>query len=177
LSRWEIDPLNFAPDVGDIHLTYFVPFQQIEVNQITFATGDRPAGGAAVSRVGVYEVLETGELKLLGATRNGAGRFWSNPRSVATVDLHPRFGPLPLLLAAGRPYAYAEIQIGGTPATRVGKVGNPGVMALEPRGSARYSGYPDLPPSLPPPSDMNASGLQLYARLTCTVLDDPDQHG
>jgi hypothetical protein len=176
LSRWEIDPLNFAPDVGDLYLTYFVPFQHIEVNQITFATGDRAAGGAAVCRVGLYEVMDTGELKLLGATRNGAGRFWTAPYSVTTVDLDPRFGQLPLLLTAGIPYAYAEIQVGGSPATRVGKVGNPGVMALEPRGSARYAGYGDLPAALPPPDGANASGIQFYARLTSTASAQSDQH-
>jgi Pectate lyase superfamily protein len=176
LSRWEIDPLDFAPAAGTIHLTYFVPFQDVEVTQITSATGNRAAAGATLCRVGVYEVLEDGGLELLGATRNGAGRFWVVPHSITTVDLTPQLGPLPLLLEAGKPYAYGEIQVGGSPATRVGKVGNPALMALEPRGSASYPGYWDLPSSLPPPSEANASGLQLYARLTGGGPAGHDKH-
>lgn len=176
LSRWEIDPLNFAPEVGSIHLTYFVPFQQADVTQITSATGNRPAVNAAVSRVGVYEVLETGELNLLGATSNYAGKLWAAPHSVTTVDLDPRFGPVPLPLVAGKHYAYAEIQKGGSPAARVGKVGNPALMALDPRGSAKYRGYGDLPPSLPAPSEVNASGLQLYARLSGAQRPGSERH-
>jgi hypothetical protein len=166
LSRWEIDPVSFRPQVDTIHLTYFVPFQKLSATHITSATGDQPAVGAHLSRAGIYEVLETGELNLIGATRNGAGRFWSVSNSVTEIALASNFAQLPLVLVAGKTYAYAEIQVGGSSAARLGKVGNPGLMALEPRGSAKYRGYQDLPSSLPSPSGENASGIQLYARLT-----------
>ena len=90
--------------------------------------------------------------------------IFGRPNSLTPVELKPVQGTGPLLLLAGKAYAYAEIQIGGYPARRVGKAGNATLMALEPRASSRYSGYRDLPSTLPPPSDSNISGLQLYAR-------------
>jgi hypothetical protein len=172
LNRWELDFHSPAPETGSIHVTYFVPYRPIEVSQITSATGDIAASGAALSKVGVYEVLATGELKLLGATLNRADELWTAPNSLSTVELDSANGSVPLLLLAGKPYAYAEIQVEGSPATHVGKVGNPTLMALEPRANAKYPDHSDLPPSLPPPSDSNASGLQLYARLS--AAHEPD---
>ena len=175
LNRWEVDSLSSAPDVDSIHLTYFVPYRPIEVTQITSATGDVAAAGAALSKAGVYEVLETGELRILGSTRKDGGELWTVPNSLTTAELDPACGSVPLLLLAGKPYAYAEIQVGGSPATRVGKAGNPSLMALEPRASAKYPGYTDLPRTLPRPSPENASGLQLYARLSAAHGDAPGE--
>jgi hypothetical protein len=100
------------------------------------------------------------------ASGNRVDDLWTVPNSLTPVELKPIRGPGPLLLLAGKAYAYAEIQIGGDPAKRVGKTGNATLMALEPRASARYSGYRDLPSTLPPPSESNISGLQPYARLS-----------
>jgi Pectate lyase superfamily protein len=166
LNRWEVDPLPSAPDTGTIHVTYFVPYRPIEVSHISSATGDVAAAGAQLSRVGIYEVLDTGELRLLGATRNRPDRLWTEPNAISTSELDPAHGSVPLLLLAGKRYAYAEIQVGGSPAQRVGRSGNATLMALEPRASARYRGYSDLQRQLPAPSGSNNSGLQLYARLS-----------
>jgi hypothetical protein len=165
LSRWEIDPVDLTPDTGIIYLTYFMPYQQIEISQITSATGKAGAARAKLTRVGVYEVLDTGELRLIGATRNRTSRLGTIPDSISIAKLDTKFGSVPLALLAGKPYAYAEIQVGGSPATRVGKTGNAEVMALPPRASAKYAGYQDLPQTLPAPSTVNASGLQFYARM------------
>jgi hypothetical protein len=175
LNRWEVDSLAPAPETGSIHVTYFVPYRPVEVGQVACATGDTPSFGARYSGVGVYEVAESGELRLLGASGNRAGELWTVPNALSTVGLDPERGPVPLLLLAGKPYAYAEIQVGGSPATRVGRTGNPALMALEPRASARYHGYTDLPPALPAPSRVNDSGLQLYARLSAMPGEDPGQ--
>jgi Pectate lyase superfamily protein len=167
LNRWEVDAVSHVPDEGWIHLTYFVPYRPIEVGQVAPVTGEVAASGAALSRVGLYEVLESGGLEVLGASGNRAEDLWTVPDSLTPVELKPvRGSGRLLLLLAGKTYAYAEIQIGGDPASRVGKAGNATLMALEPRASARYSGYRDLPSTLPPPSDSNISGLQLYARLS-----------
>lgn len=166
LNRWEADAVSHMPDVDCIHVTYFVPYRPIEVGEVAPATGDVAAWGAALSKVGLYEVLETGELELLGASGNRAADLWTVPNSLTPVELTSVRGSDPLLLLAGKSYAYAEIQMGGYPARRVGKAGNPTLMALEPRASARYSGYTDLPSTLPKPSGSNVSALQLYARLS-----------
>lgn len=166
LNRWEVDPLPSAPETGTIHVTYFVPYRPIEVSQISSATGDVAAADAHTSMAGVYEVLETGELRLLGATGDKPNELWTVPNSISTVQMDPAHGSVPLLLLAGKSYAYAEIQVDGSPAQRVGRAGNASLMALEPRASARYTGYRDLPQQLPAPSASNNSGLQLYARLS-----------
>lgn len=175
LNRWEVDSVAAVPETGCVHLTYFVPYRPIEVSRIASATGDKAAAEAWLSKVGVYEVLETGALRLLGTTANRADELWTAPDSLSTVELDPAHGSVPLLLLAGKPYAYAEIQVGGSPGTRVGKVGNAALMALEPRASAKYPNYTDLPPILPPPSSSNDSGLQLYARLSSgdRIADHP----
>jgi hypothetical protein len=173
LNRWEVDPVASVPETGAIHLTYFVPYRPIEVSQISSATGDIAAAHAELSRAGVYEVLETGELQLLGATGNEPQTLWTVPGSIGTAQLDPEHGSVPLLLLAGKSYAYAEIQVGGSPAERVGRAGNASLMALEPRASARYTGYRDLPQKLPAPSASNNSGLQLYARLSAEPGADP----
>jgi hypothetical protein len=175
LNRSEVDVQNHRPDPGWINLTYFVPYRPIEVSEVAPATGEVAASGAMLSRAGLYEVLESGELRLLGATGNRADHLWTLPDSLTAVELEPDYGSVPLLLLAGKPYAYGEIQIGGSTGTRVGKAGNPTLMALEPRVSATYSGYTDLPSRLPPPSGSNASGLQLYARLSTPSAEDQAQ--
>jgi hypothetical protein len=175
LNRWEVESLASAPETGSIHLTYFVPYRPIEVSQIACATGDSASSRARYSSVGVYEVLQTGELRLLGASGNRAGELWAAPNALSTVDLDPSRGSVPLLLLAGKPYAYAEIQVGGSAATRVGRMGTPALMALEPRASAKYDGYSELPPTLPAPSRANDSGLQLYARLSAVPGEDPGE--
>ena len=175
LNRWEVESLASAPETGSIHLTYFVPYRPIEVSQIACATGDSASSRARHSSVGVYEVLQTGELRLLGASGNRAGELWAAPNALSTVDLDPSRGSVPLLLLAGKPYAYAEIQVGGSAATRVGRMGTPALMALEPRASAKYDGYSELPPTLPAPSRANDSGLQLYARLSAVPGEDPGE--
>jgi len=175
LNRWEVESLASAPETGSIHLTYFVPYRPIEVSQIACATGDTASSRARYSSVGVYEVLQTGELKLLGTSGNRAGELWTTPNSLSSVDLDPGRGSAPLLLLAGKPYAYAEIQVGGSAATRVGRMGSAALMALEPRASARYEGYSELPPTLPAPSRSNDSGLQLYARLSAAPREDPGE--
>jgi Pectate lyase superfamily protein len=166
LNRWEVDAVSHVPEADWIHLTYFVPYRPIEVGQVAPVTGEVAASGAELSRVGLYEVLESGGLEVLGASGNRAADLWTVPNSLTPVELKPVRGSGPLLLLAGKAYAYAEIQIGGYPAMRVGKAGNATLMSLEPRASARYSGYRDLPSTLPPPSDSNISALQLYARLS-----------
>jgi hypothetical protein len=166
LNRWEVDAVSHMPDADWIHLTYFVPYRPIEVGQVAPVTGEIAASGATLSRVGLYEVLESGGLEVLGASDNRAADLWTVPNSLTSVELKPVRGSDPLMLLAGKAYAYAELQIGGYSATRVGKAGNATLMALEPRASARYSGYRDLPSTLPPPSGENISGLQLYARLS-----------
>jgi hypothetical protein len=176
LNRWEVDSLPAAPETGTIYVTYFVPYRPIEVSQISPATGDVAAAGAQLSRAGIYEVLETGELRLLGATRNKPDKLWNEPNAVSTIRLDPAHGSVPLLLLAGKRYAYAEIQVGGSPAQRVGKAGNAMLMALEPRASARYRGYSDLQRQLPAPSGSNNSGLQLYARLSAQPGTASGQH-
>jgi hypothetical protein len=176
LNRWEVDSLPAAPETGTIYVTYFVPYRPIEVGQISSATGDLTAAGAQLSRAGIYEVLETGELRLLGATRNRPDKLWTEPNAVSTIGLDPAHGSVPLLLLAGKRYAYAEIQVGGSPAQRVGKAGNATLMALEPRASARYRGYSDLQRQLPAPSGSNNSGLQIYARLSAQPEADSGQH-
>jgi Pectate lyase superfamily protein len=175
LNRWEVGSLASAPETGRIHLTYFVPYRPIEVSQIACATGDTASFRARHSSVGVYEVLATGELRLLGASGNRAGELWTAPNALSTVQLDPARGSVPLLLLAGKPYAYAEIQVGGSAATRVGRMGTPALMALEPRASAMYDGYSELPPTLPAPSQANDSGLQLYARLSAVPGEDPGE--
>ena len=175
LNRWEVESLASAPETGSIHLTYFVPYRPIEVSQIACATGDTASFRARHSSVGVYEVLQTGELRLLGASGNRAGELWTSPNSLSTVELDPARGSARLLLLAGKPYAYAEIQVGGSAATRVGRMGSPALMALEPRASAKYDGYSELPPTLPAPSRANDSGLQLYARLSAMPGEDPGE--
>jgi hypothetical protein len=175
LNRWEVESLASPPETGSIHLTYFVPYRPIEVSQIACATGDTASFRALHSSVGVYEVLETGELRLLGASGNRAGELWTAPDSLSSVELDPARGSVPLLLLAGKPYAYAEIQVGGSAATRVGRMGTPALMALEPRASAKYDGYTDLPPTLPAPTRANNSGLQLYARLSGVPGEDPGE--
>jgi hypothetical protein len=176
LNRWEIDSLPAAAETGSIYLTYFVPYRPIEVSQISSATGGVAAAGAQLSRAGIYEVLETGELRLLGATRNRPDKLWTEPNAVSTIGLDPAHGSVPLLLLAGKRYAYAEIQVGGSPAERVGRAGNGTLMALEPRASARYRGYSDLQRQLPAPSGSNNSGLQLYARLSAQPGAGSSQH-
>lgn len=171
LNRWEVDSSAAVPETGSIHVTYFVLYRPIEVGRIASATGDKAASDAQLCRVGVYEVLETGALSLVGASHNKADELWTAPNSLSTVELDPAHGSVPLLLLAGKAYAYAEIQVGGSPGTRVGKVGNASLMALEPRASAKYAGYGDLPRDLPSPSTENDSGLQLYARLSATDED------
>jgi hypothetical protein len=175
LNRWEVESLASPPQTGSIHLTYFVPYRPIEVSQIACATGDTASSRARYSSVGVYEVLETGELRLLGASGNRAPELWTAPNALSTVELDPARGSVPLLLLAGKPYAYAEIQVGGSAATRVGRMGTPALMALEPRASARYDGFAELPPTLPAPSQANDSGLQLYARLSAMPGADPGE--
>jgi len=175
LNRWEVDVDSHVPDAGWIHLTYFVPYRPIEVGQVAPVTGEVAASGATLSRVGLYEVLESGGLEVLGASGNRAADLWTVPNSLTPVELEPVRGSGPLLLLAGKAYAYAEIQVGGYPARRVGKAGNPTLMALEPRASARYPGYRDLPSTLPPPSRSNISALQLYARLSPSTDRSEDE--
>jgi hypothetical protein len=175
LNRWEVDAQSHTPDPGWVNLTYFVPYRPIEVSQVVPATGEVAASGAMLSRAGLYEVLESGGMRLLGATGNRTAELWTAPNSLTAVELEQAYGSVPLLLLAGQPYAYAEIQIGGSTGTRVGKAGNPTLMALEPRASAKYSGYTDLPSRLPQPSGSNVSGLQLYARLSTPSAEDQAQ--
>jgi len=55
----------------------FLPPRPIEVGQIAPVTGEVAASGAELSRVGLYEVLESGGLEVLGASSNRAADLWA----------------------------------------------------------------------------------------------------
>lgn len=166
LSRWQLDGDSGQAELEAAHLTYFFLRRGLQVDEVTSVTGDSPGSvDAELRRLGIYEVLDDDSLKLLAATVNDQV-LWTAAGMTTTLAFDPQFGAVPLRLVAGRRYAYAEIQVGGTPAGKIGRAGPSTLLSLEPRAAAIYRDLSDLPEVLAAPTGENNTGLMIYARFS-----------
>lgn len=128
---------------GAVHLTYLQPDKWINATSLGVLV-NQAASGATTTQVGLYEVdPETGDLTLLGASTSTGGEFNTTGVKALTIPASR--------VEAGRIYALAVLQSGGTLASLAGLMGAVGMDAVyfqNPKIAAALPGQASLPASI-----------------------------
>ena len=149
--------------VGVTFFTFFTPLVNMTVSKITMGTGDFPASGLTLARMGLFTWDEgTNTATLVARTANDTSLFTGRYTNYTRVfDSAPGY-PSTYNLIAGRRYATAVIQV-GTTASRLLATGMfPQAGEVLPRLSGYRSGPSDLATS----NTVLTRGIAYWSRVS-----------